>query len=78
MSQMTLVVTASGPRLVASPPLRPGQHVVGRLCGDRLPESPEHLPNLRHGHWEECDAHSDRLLVGPPLAPGLWLVVWLR
>jgi hypothetical protein len=53
---MTLVVTASGPRLVASSPCRPGQNLVGRLRGERLPESPEHMPNFWHGQGEEINA----------------------
>ncbi len=77
-SQMPLVMAASGPRLMTPPPLRPGQNLVGRLRCDRLPERPEHLPNFRHGHWEEFDAHIDRLLVGPPFATWLLLVGWLR
>jgi len=75
---MPLVMAASGPRLMTPPPLRPGQNLVGRLRCDRLPERPEHLPNFRHGHWEEFDAHIDRLLVGPPFATWLLLVVWRR
>jgi hypothetical protein len=31
VSQMPLVVVAPGSRLVTSPPLRPGQHLVGDL-----------------------------------------------
>ena len=77
-SQMPLVMAASGPCLMTPPPLRPGQHLVGRLRGDRLPQSPEHMPNFRHGQWEEFDAHIDGLLVGPPFATWLLLVVWLR
>jgi hypothetical protein len=77
---MPLVVAASGPRLVTSPPLRPGQHLVGHLRGDRLPQSPKYLPNLGHSQGEELDAQIDWLLVGPPFATwalllGRWLAL---
>ena len=36
------------------------------------------MPNLRHGQGEEFDAHIDRLLVAPPFATWLLLVVWRR
>jgi hypothetical protein len=48
---MTLVVAASGPRLVASPPLRPGEDMGGRLRGSGLPQRPEHMANFGHGQW---------------------------
>jgi hypothetical protein len=76
---MTLVVAASGARLVASPPRRPGQNLVGGLRGDRLSQSPEHMPNLRHGQGKEVDAQIDRLLVRPLFATWVLLaclVVW--
>jgi hypothetical protein len=62
---MALAVSPPRSRLMRLSPRRPSECLVSCLRGGRLPENPEHMPNLRHRQGEAVHGHIDGLLVGP-------------